>query len=155
MIEKDYKRFMSKVTKTNDCWLWSAGKDQKDYGMFSITINGNTKTCRAHRAMYEHVNGLIPEGMMICHSCDIPGCVNPSHLWLGTMSDNALDSVYKNRHGMAKKTHCPYGHEYTFENTYINPNKRHKGRECRMCMRRRNREWWKCHPPRTRKKQRV
>ena len=99
----DYERFMSKVNKTDTCWLWKAGLNHKQYGQFSITVNGWTKSYRAHRFIYEYFNGPIPEGMLVCHSCDVPGCVNPDHLWLGTVSDNAMDAVNKKRHGMTKK----------------------------------------------------
>jgi len=133
MREIDYKRFMSKVIKTNDCWLWNAGKNYKDYGNFSVTINGCSKTYRAHRFIYEYFNGTIPEGMLVCHTCDTPRCVNPNHLWLGTVSDNTVDSVNKKRHGMTKKTHCPRGHEYTLDNTYTRANRASHARECRKC----------------------
>jgi len=143
MREIDYKRFMSKVIKTNDCWLWNAGKNYKDYGNFSVTINGCSKTYRAHRFIYEYFNGPIPEVMLVCHSCDMPGCVNPNHLWLGTVSDNAMDSVNKKRHGMAKKTHCPRGHEYTPNNTYVRSNRASPARECRKCRKIKSEEYEK------------
>ena len=141
MREIDYKRFMSKVIKTDNCWLWNAGKNYKDYGNFSVTINGCSKTYRAHRFIYEYFNGTIPEGMLVCHTCDTPRCVNPNHLWLGTVSDNTVDSVNKKRHGMTKKTHCPKGHEYTPENTYRRANRASASRECRKCRRIKNREY--------------
>jgi hypothetical protein len=138
----DYERFMSKVNKTDTCWLWKAGLNHKQYGQFSITLNGWTKTYRAHRFIYEYFNGPIPEGMLVCHSCDVPGCVNPDHLWLGTVSDNAIDAVNKKRHGMTKKTHCPRGHEYTPENTYRRANRASASRECRKCRRIKNQEYY-------------
>ncbi len=135
MKQKDYERFMSKITKVNNCWLWNAGTNFKDYGNFSITINGKTKTYRAHRFIYEYINGPISEGLLVCHSCDTPRCVNPEHLWLGTVSDNAIDSVNKKRHGMTKKTHCPQGHEYTPDNIYTRASRAKYARECRLCRR--------------------
>lgn len=133
MREIDYERFMNKVEKTDSCWLWTAGTNQKDYGHFSVTINGYQKHYRAHRFIYEYINGIIPEGLFVCHSCDTPRCVNPSHLWLGTASDNAVDSVNKKRHGMTKKTHCPKGHKYTMDNIYTRANRANYTRECRKC----------------------
>lgn len=139
----DYERFMSKVVKTDSCWLWNAGKNYKDYGNFSVTIENKTKTYRAHRFIYEYINGPIAEGMLVCHSCDTPRCVNPDHLWLGSVSDNAMDCVNKKRHGMAKKTHCPRGHEYTKDNTYFRANRARPSRECRQCRRIKNQEYYR------------
>lgn len=65
---------------------------------------------RAHRAAWELVNGPIPEGKIICHHCDIPLCVETTHLFLGTALDNSRDCVKKGRllvrerHGRAKLT---------------------------------------------------
>jgi len=51
----------------------------------------------AHRYFYEKVNGLIPEGMQVLHTCDNPLCINPKHLFLGTQSDNMKDASNKKR----------------------------------------------------------
>jgi len=124
-----YERFMSKVNKTDTCWLWTAYTKQ-EYGQFSVRINGYKKTYRAHRFIYEYFNGPIPEGMLVCHSCDVPACVNPNHLWIGTASENMIDCVNKKRHQHSKKTHCCRGHLFTINNIYPRLN---NGRECRKC----------------------
>lgn len=89
------QRFWSKATGRNKrgCWLWTASKNAKGYGRFNL--NGNTQA--AHRVAYELFFGPIPNGLFVCHFCDNPACVNPSHLWLGTNSDNIRDSVNKGR----------------------------------------------------------
>ena len=119
-------RFESKIIKSNSCWIWSASKDKKGYGNFR-----NIKMERAHRFSYETYKGPIPEDMYVCHSCDVPSCVNPDHLWLGTAKDNSQDRDKKGRHncGNKIKTHCSQGHEYTLENTYMSNNRRY----CRTC----------------------
>ena len=64
-----------------------------------------------------------------------------SNLRWGTQTDNLFDTVRDGRHGMARRTHCPQGHEYTRENTYSPPGT--KARACRQCRRenvRRHRE---------------
>lgn len=89
--------FMRHVTKTDNCWLWTAGKDKNGYGLASKG-RGQTGTCRAHRRAWELFKGTIPIEMMVLHRCDNPPCVNPDHLFLGTNSDNMRDAHAKGRH---------------------------------------------------------
>lgn len=86
------QRFWKYVKKTKSCWLWTACKDATGYGRFRAGI-----TDRAHRFSYKLHKGKIPNGLIVCHSCDNPPCVNPSHLWLGTNKDNYDDMTKKGR----------------------------------------------------------
>lgn len=90
------ERFLKKFTQLSnqECWLWEAGKDLDGYGVFQI---GTKKTGKAHRFSYQHFKGKIPDGMMICHHCDTPSCVNPDHLFIGTALTNVKDCVQKGR----------------------------------------------------------
>lgn len=92
------KRFFTKVNKTASCWLWTARLYKDGYGVFEVTTAyKETKKVRAHRYSYELHKGPIPPGMLVCHTCDNPLCVNPDHLWLGTNKDNSDDKIRKGR----------------------------------------------------------
>jgi HNH endonuclease len=92
--ESDIKRFWSKVYKTDKCWLWTRFFSKDGYGAFTLH---NTKI-RAHRLAYELTYGPIPDGLQVLHHCDMPFCVRPDHLFLGTVKDNVQDMLKKNRH---------------------------------------------------------
>lgn len=99
------ERFISHVNKhgpkqehiDTQCWNWLASKDAKGYGFFSLRTVKGFKVVRTHRFAYEQKYGPIPEGMQVCHHCDNPSCVRPSHLFSGTNQDNVRDKVSKNR----------------------------------------------------------
>jgi len=99
-------RFWSFVKKTKHCWIWTGSKLRAyetrhggaGYGQFSnIENNGKKKNWRAHRFSYFLHFGKIPKGMLVCHRCDNPACVNPKHLFLGSWKDNANDMINKGR----------------------------------------------------------
>lgn len=86
-------RFWSKVKITETCWLWTASTKGKGYGQF-----GDGRINRAaHRVSWEAVNGPIPKGKMLLHSCDTKRCVNPEHLRLGNAKENARDAIASGR----------------------------------------------------------
>lgn len=89
-------RFYLLFDKTPGCWIWLGNKDGCGYGF----LKSNGRNIKAHRLAYELYNfKRIPEGYVVCHACDNPSCVNPSHLFVGTMKDNCDDRDAKGRGG--------------------------------------------------------
>ena len=104
------ERFAKKVERIpfTDCHIWAGAITAFGYGKLS-------KDCgwtQAHKFAFEQANGPIPTGMSVLHTCDVPSCVNPQHLYLGTYKDNARDRESRNRgnhafgerHGRSKLT---------------------------------------------------
>ncbi len=86
-------RFWARVKKTPNCWLWTGAKNSKGYGDIMV----DKKHIKAHRYSYILHKGNIPINKCVCHSCDTPLCVNPSHLWVGSNAENVRDRVIKGR----------------------------------------------------------
>ena len=90
----------------NGCWMWNRCCDRDGYG--AVSVSG--KQLRASRLSYQFYNGSIPDGMIVRHTCDAPGCCNPEHLIIGTYADNTGDMYRRGRastggsHGTAKLT---------------------------------------------------
>ena len=88
------ERILSTIKVVDDCWIWNGSKNK---------LNGRPrlkykcKTTLAHRAAYIAFIGEIPDGLLVCHKCDNPLCVNPSHLYAGTISQNRRDAVIRGR----------------------------------------------------------
>lgn len=90
-------RFWPKVLRHEvpgaHCWEWAGSLNNQGYGQ--ISVGGRPRL--AHRVAWEHMRGEVPAGLLVCHHCDNPQCVRPSHLFLGTHHDNTHDALAKGR----------------------------------------------------------
>ena len=119
------------VRQPNGCLTWTGCTNDFGYGV--TWFNG--KVLYAHRVAWALVNGPIPKGLHILHSCDNPPCCEPAHLRADTQAANNADMRAKGRqrtNGFENKTHCPARHPYDEANTYVMAN---GGRSCRACSR--------------------
>lgn len=120
--------FWAKVDKngSNGCWLWLGNKAERNYGRMYI----HGKAIKAHNFSYELLVGPIPIDKELDHLCRVHECVRPEHLEPVTHRVNVLRG-YSPAAIHSGKTHCPQGHPYDRDNTYI-----WKGRRrCRICVR--------------------
>lgn len=93
-----YDRFHDKVAPdpNSGCWLWTGAVNDFGYGIMGLGHRGDGID-RAHRVAYRLYKGDTPKGLNVLHSCDVPSCVNPSYLRLGTFSDNMQDCSKRKR----------------------------------------------------------
>lgn len=96
------------------CWEWKGKRNDFGYGIFSAERLG-FEGSRAHRVVYEHFVGAIPDGLLLRHRCDNPPCVNPDHLVPGTPADNMRDMVERGRHWRHGRSECDKGHDLTVD----------------------------------------
>jgi hypothetical protein len=90
---------MARVQKQpGGCWLWTGSINKSGYGMIGRNLGHAPKVVQVHRLSWEMHRGPIPEGVCVLHRCDVRHCVNPDHLFLGTIQDNNRDRDQKGRH---------------------------------------------------------
>lgn len=126
-LEQAFMEFVD-VDANTGCWLWKGYKNEYGYGKFRNRL--------AHLAAYNMFIGEVPDGLELGHACENK-CANWMHVRPITHSQNMRELLQP--HHNSVKTHCPRGHEYSNENTYVNPK---GGRVCRTCMRAKCKEWY-------------
>ncbi len=92
-LAEQAEEFWKKVNKKGKCWVFRGPPNPKGYGSFRYGSTG----WRAHRLAWHLAKGPIPEGLLVCHTCDVRICCNPDHLFLGTVHDNNRDKAEKGR----------------------------------------------------------
>jgi len=97
--KKDRQWFIDRVViAESGCWVWVGEKSPRGYAYTTYQEGGVKKKFRVHRMAYDSLVGQIPDGLLVCHHCDNPPCVNPEHLFVGTNLDNVRDRDKKGRH---------------------------------------------------------
>lgn len=86
------------LVTTCGCHLWLGATDSSGYGAVMVSGSRKGRTVKStHRLAWENAFGPIPNDRQVLHKCDIPSCINPEHLFLGTHKDNMQDAKAKGR----------------------------------------------------------
>jgi len=94
LVERFHEKWVLDVE--SGCWLWTASTAGNGYGQ--IKIPGERRQIYAHRLSYLIHYGELSDSVLVCHVCDNPSCVRPSHLFVGSPKDNLTDMKEKGRH---------------------------------------------------------
>lgn len=95
-IEERFWRYVIRGAD-NECWNWTGAAISLKSGRRGVLATGTSKFDYAYRISWKIHRGEIPDGLFVCHHCDNPLCVNPSHLFIGTAKDNTQDMIRKGR----------------------------------------------------------
>ena len=127
------------VDPETGCHTWTGRLNNMGYGLMTVAQAGyKPLTLSPHKVAYELRRGRVPEGMVLDHTCRNRACANPEHLETVVQRENVMRSPIAEGALNAAKTHCPQGHPYSAENTYVYHHaspKKHTSRTCKTCRR--------------------
>lgn len=126
---EEKKRFYSKITKTENCWIWNGASHVEGYGLFGI----KRRLYYTHRIAYFLKHGKINPNLTIDHLCRNRVCVNPDHMEQVTQQENTLRGKTLAAEN-SKKTHCPRGHPYDIIDKIGH-------RRCSICLKEKKKIW--------------
>ena len=135
-MKKRIERHIVRLPESG-CWIWIGNATHDGYGrMMVLDEHGKQHPMRAHRVSYAANNGPFKKSQVVRHNCDVPFCVNPHHLSLGTQQDNLSDMRARKRdNGIGNynklKTYCDSGHPLFGDNLRIEG--RREARRCKAC----------------------
>jgi hypothetical protein len=121
----------------DECWQWMGSIQPSGYGRLYAQRRG----LLPHRVSVLIDGRTIPDGFVVDHKCMNRACVNPRHLRVVTLRENALENSGSMSARYAQRTHCDRGHEYTRENTMLLVGEKKFERRCRECQKERERRF--------------
>lgn len=129
-LRADHNLVMEKIKRCstaleNGCWEW---QNKRTVGGYGITM-WRSRSWVVTRLILAATIGSFDQDLDACHSCNYPGCVNPSHLRVDSHRENILDASRAMRFPNQRKTHCKRGHPLSGDNLYISK----QGRACKEC----------------------
>lgn len=89
------------------------------------------------RKRWEAINGPLPDGMQLNHTCDVKNCINPDHAYVGTQLENMRDRKARRgewKGGLKRGDTCPHGHDWTTDNTIVGRDGRWRCRACKNAL---------------------
>lgn len=111
-IKDRLEKYIERIPESG-CWIWVGTHDGRYYG--HISAGHGKSPLKAHRVAYQQYVGQIPDGKLVRHRCDVPACVNPHHLEIGTQEDNMADMMKRGRFNQSIKENLQHVRSFTQE----------------------------------------